>query len=261
MPFSKLRLMDGGVDEYRPKKARKYMQGKQPVAPRADRWASRADPAGTSLDMLPWSSVFSSRLEPRHQSLLWLVQHGAVPTARVTVHFLPDATPNCPVCGAPFETLRHYFFDCPRVCAFWQQVGGFLDRIQVRPPAQPAHVELKDVLTGLPAWKEKVPSLIIFYVLAMWQIYRAHAEAALDGICIPAVAMFARWQGEVMRRIRIDNINAARNNRMDRFEANWVSIRCQWFVFERGGGEPGRGRVEFDPTFATPSHVSSSAVE
>ena len=111
-------------------------------------------------------------------------------------------------------------------------------------------MELKDVLTGLPTWKEKVPSLIIFYALAMWQIYRAHAEAALDGICIPAVAMFARWQGEVMRRIRIDNINAARNNRMDRFEANWVSIRCQWFVFERGGGEPGRGRVEFDPTFA-----------
>lgn len=261
MPFSKIRLMDGGVDTYRPKKARRYMQGKKPLAPRADRWADRTDPVGTSMDMLAWSTVFSSRLEPRHQSLLWLMQHGAVYTGRTIVHFHPDATSECPMCGTPYESLRHYFYECSRVREFWQLIGEFLDRIQNQPPAQSTPVELKDVLAGLPAWKGKVPSLIIFYALAVWQIYRAHTEAAMDQIRLPAIAMFTRWKNEVMRRIRIDHINAMRNNRMDRFMANWFSIRCQWFVFEPGEeGAPGRGRVEINATFATSGQASSSVI-
>jgi hypothetical protein len=186
---------------------------------------------------------------------------GSVATARVLAHMRPDANPACPVCHVEVETLRHYFFECPRVREFWQLVGEFLDRIQQPSPTQTHQVELKDILAGLPAWKDKVPCLIIFHALAMWQIYRAHAEAALDEIRTPAIAMLARWQSEVMRRVRVDHINAIRNNRMGRFEANWFSIRCQWFVFESGGDVPGRSRVVFNPAFAAPRRMSSRTVE
>jgi hypothetical protein len=38
----------------------------------------------------------------------------------------------------------------------------------------------------------------------MWQIYRAHAECAIDGVRTEARGLFIRWQEEVMRRIHID---------------------------------------------------------
>lgn len=252
--------MGESVDKYRPKKARKHMQGKLTVKPRIDRWVSHDDPADTSFDMLPWSIVFSPRLEPKHQSLLWLVQQGAVATARVTRHFLPssdsDADPSkCPVCKVHHETLRHYFFECPRVRDFWRMIGGFLDRIQMPPATQPTGIELNDVLSGLPSWKDKIPSLLVLYALAMWQIYRSHTECAQENIRIPAITMFARWQSEVVRRIQVDLYNAKCNNNMDRFKKNWLDIRCQWFVFDSGGGVPWRSHVVFNRTIAAPPRL------
>lgn len=204
---------------------------------------------------MPWKAVFSSRLEPRHQSLLWLVQHGAVMTGRQLVHIRPEATHRCPYCGADYETLRHYFYECPRVYEFWQLVGGFLDRIQV-PTASAAvstPVELKDVLAGLPAWKNSIPSLIVWYALAMWQIYRAHAECAIDGVRTEARGLFIRWQEEVMRRICIDLRIAKRTNQVDRFRKHWLAKPCQWFVFDDGGGVLGRSKVVFNAALTAPT--------
>jgi hypothetical protein len=61
--------------------------------------------------------------------------------------------------------------------------------------------------------------------------------------------MFAQWQHEMTQRVRIDLNNAKRNNRVDRFRANGLNIRCQWFVFDSGGEMPERGKVVFNDAF------------
>jgi exonuclease III len=257
VPFSKLMMMGEGIEKCRPRRVRKHLRGKKMVKPRADRWADHSVNECSLLPMLSWSAVFSPRLEPKHQSLLWLMQHGAVVTARVMVHIRPETTANCPVCDEAVETLRHYFFECRRAREFWRLVGDFLDRIQASPATTPTPMTLKDILSGLPAWKDKVPSLIVFYAQAVWQIYRSHAESALDNVHNTATGMFAQWQYEMMQRVLVDLNNAKRNNRIDQFRANWLSIRCQWFVFDSGGEVPERGKVVFNDAFTTPMLMTS----
>ena len=65
--------------------------------------------------------------------------------------------------------------------------------------------------------------------------------------------MLARWQGEVMRRIRSDLINARRKNMVELFTESWTSIRCQWFTFDGGGGVDGRGRLVFNHRLLAPA--------
>jgi hypothetical protein len=118
-------------------------------------------------------------------------------------------------------------------------------------------VTLKDILSGLPAWKNKVPNLIVFYARAVWQICRSHAESALDNIHNTATGMFAQWQHEMMQRVRIDLNNVKRNNQVDQFRANWLGIHCQWFVFDSGGEVPVCGKVVSNDAFATPMLMTS----
>ena len=92
---------------------RLFMQGSARLEPRKDRWFRRAeDGDGSQVAMLTWSKVFSSQLEPKHQSLLWLMQQGVVTTAQQTRHFVPGSTDMCPICASHVETLQHYFYDC-----------------------------------------------------------------------------------------------------------------------------------------------------
>jgi exonuclease III len=247
-PFSRLWLMGKRVDAYRSKDARRFLAGNRFSTTRWDRWSDEP------LNMLRWKEVFSPLLEPKHQALLWRIQHGAIPVGRQLVYMSPEATGRCPYCQAERETPRHYFFDCPRVQEFWKLVGAFLDQVQTTPPASPTPIELKDMLAGLPAWKKKVPSIIVWYALAVWQIYRAHAECALDRVHTSARSMFLRWRHEVKQRIETDLRIAKRNKRLDRFKANWLAVPCQWFVFDGGGDEVRRGRV----VFADIAHVASS---
>ena len=57
----------------------------------------------------------------------------------------------------------------------------------------------------------------------------------MDNEMVTAISMYARWQGEMMRRIRADLYNAKRIKKLDRFTQTWTQIRCQWFVFDAGG--------------------------
>jgi hypothetical protein len=104
-----------------------------------------------------------------------------------------------------------------------------LDRIQV--PTALATVstsmELKDVLAGLPAWKNSTRGLIVWYTLAIWQIYCAHTEYAMNGVCTDAKGLFIRRQDEVMRRICIDLCITKRTNQVDRFRKHWLVKPCQ----------------------------------
>jgi hypothetical protein len=67
-----------------------------------------------------------------------------------------------------------------------------LDRISM-PPRQSTPPELADVLNGLAGWRHSFPCINIMYACAVWQVYRAHTVAQLDGAVVPAIAIFAWW--------------------------------------------------------------------
>ena len=180
------------------------------------------------------------------------MQHGAVTTARQTVHWRPDGDVLCPVCRLEAETLHHYFHGCVRVREFWALVAAFLDRIQASPPAQPSPVALKDVMAGLPLWSKTVPSMAVFHAAAVWQIYRAHTEALLDNKVVPALTMLGRWQGSMKLRIKFDLISARKADKLDQFESHWTKTKCKRFAFEPGGGGVGCERLVFDPACYAP---------
>ena len=252
LPFARLRIADGPLEAYTPKLGRQVMQGRAKLEPRKDRWFRREeDGDGSLVSMMAWSNVFSPRLEPKHQSLLWLMQQGVVTTAQQTRHFVRDSTSMCPICASHVETLQHYFYHCERIREFWRLLGCFLDRIRTDAgPSTP--LELADVLSGLRGRRRSIPGAEIMYACAVWQVYRAHTEAQLDGAVVPAITIFARWQSEVINRIRSQLSQAVRTGRLDIFTRTWFSVRCQWFHFDTGDGASGRKRVVFNAAMLAP---------
>jgi hypothetical protein len=118
-----------------------------------DRWTVGTDMDRMIFGMMPWKAVFSSHLEPRHQSLLWLVQYDTAMTGRQLLHIAPEATHRCSYCSADYETLHHYFYEYPSVYKFWQLVDELSHRIRASTALATVStpMELKDVLAGLPA--------------------------------------------------------------------------------------------------------------
>ncbi|KAI9590869.1 hypothetical protein BDF19DRAFT_145131 [Syncephalis fuscata] len=204
-----------------------------------------------TIKMISWSNVFSPRLEPKHQSLLWLMQHGAVNTATQLTHFIPNTTKMCPICLTHTETLLHYFYECKRTNEFWGMIGRFLDRISSS-PHQSTPLELADVLNGMRAWNRSIPGINVMHAAAVWQIYRSHTETIFDKEKVTAITMLVRWQSEVINRIRSHLKMAIRTNDYNTFEKTWATGNCQWFSYERGGGVNGCNRVIFNNTLIAP---------
>ena len=259
LPVTKLRVIGATLPEYSVKAGRIFFMGERTVTPRLHRWTSRSaewQPSETS--MLPWKEVFSPRIEPKHQSLLWLMQHGAVVTACQMAQWRPDTSPHCPVCERSAETLRHYFFECPRIRDYWQLVGEFLDRIQwPAVTSDPRPVTLADVLDGLVRWKGRLPGSQVFHAEAVWQVYRAHAESTQDNSVLMPLALFARWQHAMQSRILNDMHSARRRNKLDQFTKVWTRTRCQWFVFEPGPPDQTASKVVFDSRLSVQSSATS----
>jgi hypothetical protein len=114
---------------------------------------------------------------------------------------------------------------------------------------------LADILNGLERWKKLVPGIHIFHALAVWQVYRAHTESVLDEVTVLPMVILARWQGEVMRRIKTDLAIAMRKDNLGLFESTWTKVRCQWFVFDTGEGVNRRNRLVFDGDLLAPVPV------
>lgn len=260
LPAAKLRAIEAALPDYSVKAGRVFLLGERTVLPRLHRWGIQSDersPAGTP--MLPWKSVFAPCIEPKQQSLLWLMQHGAVVTARQMARWCSETSPQCPVCVTLTETLPHYFFECPRIRDYWQLVGEFLDRIQWPPVTSGRRpvVTLHDVLGGLTRWKGRLPGIQVFHAEAVWQVYRAHAEAIQDNQVLMPLALFARWQHAMQGRIRNDMYNARRRNKLDQFTKRWTRTRCQWFVYEPGSPGQAVSKLVFDTRLSVQSSASS----
>jgi hypothetical protein len=252
LPLSKLKLGSEPVANYTPSKGRCRLLGSLDIEPAVAKWtrqSSRSNRQG--LTMLTWKRVFKSSIEPKQQSLLWLMQHGEVMTAHRLAQWYDAISPNCTICRRAIESLPHMFFECERVRDFWQRVGRFLDRIQSHATTNSDPVTLSDVLNGLKRWQNRVPNLAIFHAEAVWQVYRAHTESTQRGVVSSAVAIFARWHSAMQCRIRNDFYNARKVNRLERFSRSWSRIRCQWFVYD-SGGEGRAPSITFHPLYAIP---------
>jgi hypothetical protein len=119
-------------------------------------------------------------------------------TARVIVRIRPETTTNLPACDEAVETLRHYFFEFRRVHEFWRLVRSFFESYLDTASHNATPVMLKNILSGLPARKDKVSNLIICHAQIVWQIYQLHAESALENVHNTDTGMFAQWQHEMM---------------------------------------------------------------
>lgn len=264
LPFSQLRVLDKEMVWYQPKLCRKFILGTTTLSPKTNRWTSNLDgnaPQRTgSIEMLSWKVVFSPRLEPKHRALLWLMHQGAVATARQLRYMVPGMTANCPICNTEIETLIHYFWECPRIRTYWKMISNFLNNITiVNDHQQPLTTTKSDLLDGMKKkWGKRIPGIEVMHATAVWQIYRAHAEAMLDNTIAPPVILFARWQGEVRSRIQSNLRHAVRNDKVEDFRKIWAKVKCQWFVFEPGEEGERRERVIFNSQPFTPCTTTAT---
>ncbi|KAJ2711980.1 hypothetical protein H4R19_002989, partial [Coemansia spiralis] len=120
--------------------------------------------------------------------------HGCVPTAKTLYHGIPDGTPNSPLCfnlaadnsglltePNDREDLAHYFYDCVRVWRFWPLVSRFMRAAIPRAAfSDPISITPSDVVHGVSKWSCVLPNHSMWHGLAVWEIYRAHAEATFD---------------------------------------------------------------------------------
>jgi hypothetical protein len=61
----------------------------------------------------------------------------------------------------------------------------------------------------------------------------------------------------LLTRACIDLNIAKRNNQVDQFHINRLSIHCQWFVFDSSSEVPKRGKVVFNDVFTVPTLMTS----
>ncbi|KAJ2859429.1 hypothetical protein FB639_005779, partial [Coemansia asiatica] len=136
-------------------------------------------------------------LEPKYTSLLWLIAHAAVHTATLISHMVPDFPRNCQLCPNSDETILHYFWSCPQVQRFWLLVSRFLHNIQQQQQSNMFTVNIESVVNGFGNSGKSLPNPDVLHGLAIWEIYRSHAELSMDNICLTGDAMFMRWKSSV----------------------------------------------------------------
>ena len=231
LPYRRLTIANSRLDLFTPKKAREFLHSHGEAKYGYARWGIEEK---ETLKPPSWSSIWKMGIEAKQRSLLWLIYHGAVTTRQKLSHFVPDLTNLCPVCEESKETLRHYFFECQRIKQMWIRITQFLNDITCERPNETA-ITIEEVFSGMASWQNKIPNIQALHALALWQVYRAHAEASLDGKKEPPATLFARWKGEVIQRITHDFNMAKQKEDMNRFTKVWTRVRCQWFIFDSGG--------------------------
>lgn len=204
--------------------------GADQVDVRWDRWG-----VDHSANRLPWRHVFTSRLEPRHQAFLWLLLQGGTLTRRALHRRGIFNDSGCPLCAStlpdsatpPEDTLGHYFFDCPAVQGFWRAVVAVLAAAFGSPVPPPTAY---DVLTGWATYKSLLPSPLVTFTLACWQVHRAHAQFFGDASIPPTTTMLGRWTASVKERVISDKNTLSTS----RFAKQWSWRTNKWWQISNG---------------------------
>ena len=119
---------------------------------------------------------------------------------------------------------------------FWNRVTNFLKLISNDTILNPPTIDADFILKKFPNLEE-IPNIKIYHAQALWQIYRAHTELALEGINHSSLILFTRWKSEMIRHIRQVFYIARRDDKLDKFAVKWTEPTCQWIIFDPGGKE------------------------
>jgi hypothetical protein len=220
--------------KYKTHEGRRALYQHEPAPVNWAKWGITAPPQPKPR----WEEVFYTRLEPKQQSLLWLMRLGAVVTRDAAHRRFGVGDGSCDVCAdaglspAPRDTLVHFFLECPRIQGFWDLVVGFLDGADdggaLRRP------DAADLLCGWKTQRRRLPSPGVLTQLASWQVYRAKTEFAMDNVRAASQTIFARWLGALADRIRAD-FQATKKGRRTAFDRWWLSPPTRWISVEPGG--------------------------
>ncbi|KAJ1900823.1 hypothetical protein LPJ66_001205, partial [Kickxella alabastrina] len=141
----------------------------------------------------------------------------------------------CKACTMEIEIIAHYFWECERVQRFWALVSRFLQDNRSDQTRPVFRVDKIMVVNGFGKSRKLFPNADALHGIAVWEIYRAHAELSMDDIHLTADAMFGRWKSSVMSRI-VQNFHYLISHRkaVRAFKDRWTQVPSQWFQFDPG---------------------------
>ncbi|KAJ2393727.1 hypothetical protein GGI05_002360 [Coemansia sp. RSA 2603] len=109
--------------------------------------------------------------------------------------------------------------------------------IQISTHQRPIEVDLPTVVTGFSKWLRQLPNALTLHGLAVWEIYRSHAELS-DKIKRTGDQMFIRWKETVTLRILHDlTFSYSTCKSLDIFRNRWLTVPNRWFHLEPGGSD------------------------
>ena len=133
---------------------------------------------------------------------------------------------------------------------------AFCNSIKAEGSDTEINIDIPDIVLGFTRFNKALPNPDALHGLAIWEIYRAHAEASLDGKIVTGQTLFSRWKAAVMQRIIHDFHVARRARNIQGFTDRWHRIKCQWFTFD-----PGIDGAQATIAFGTPATTTDPCPE
>ncbi|KAI7834786.1 hypothetical protein BX661DRAFT_167999 [Kickxella alabastrina] len=150
-------------------------------------------------------------------------------------HCIEGLDKTCKACTTETETIAHYFWEYERVQRFWVLVSRFLQDNRSNQSGPAFRVGKIMVVNGFGKSRKLFPNADTLHGMAVWEIYRAHAELSMDDIHLTADAIFGRWKSSVMSRIVRDfHYLISHRKAILAFKDRWMRVPYQWFQFEPG---------------------------
>jgi ribonuclease HI len=131
------------------------------------------DAAGGSEDVA-WKKIWSLKVPPKVKVFWWRVLHEFLPARQILHRRHLEPIPNCEVCGAEEETIRHVLVECTVARQFWDQIKALTC---TKIPRLHHATWARDVLWGNVCSEEERATIIIgMYSLWMQRNSRKHGE-------------------------------------------------------------------------------------
>ncbi|PVU94604.1 hypothetical protein BB560_005923 [Smittium megazygosporum] len=246
LPHKHLQLAGDEIINFTPKIARKYTsKSETPLFANTKDWDDIKETIKPR-----WEQIHKLNIEPKKKSLLWRVLHNAIYTNKFFNIINIKNSPYCNLCKNKIETSSHIFYNCKRANDFWNLAKDFFNTIKKD------NIEItigkRDIIQGLESLKNTIPNHLVVLTLALWEIFRARAEANLTKSSPSGTQIFQRWKAILKRQI-------IRDWKKIPYKTNpWAKIETKWFAIEPGAKEQVSGyQTETEQVLSTlPEKIS-----
>ncbi|PVV04530.1 hypothetical protein BB560_000968, partial [Smittium megazygosporum] len=210
-----------------------------------------------------WEQIHKLNIEPKKKSLLWCVLHNAIYTNKFFNIINIKNSPYCNLCKNKIETSSHIFYNCKRANDFWNLAKDFFNTIKKD------NIEItigkRDIIQGLESLKNTIPNHLVVLTLALWEIFRARAEANLTKSSPSGTQIFQRWKAILKRQI-------IRDWKKIPYKTNpWAKIETKWFAIEPEPWDLFKGTASTDfeswstqeipsPSFYSPENIKKYSI-